>query len=675
MALSSRPDFAPDAGLQDEASTVTTMGQAAEQPVLQVAGLISQIPGVSDEEDRKNIADHLDVINQNLSDPRMSNTQEGMNMVANFASSAVTLAPFAIAGAAVGGAAVAGLGEVGDLIAPNVMKALRTPVANAFDELSPAAEGALGKTSVASATSGLVPSFAGYKGAIVPQHVMENYHKENDTLNKSQALSDWAHDNYGFLIPSVPLLAAGIGMRIYQTGKYNEGMASIAQVVANVHKENTLARRGAFDQASSRFNSSVAEEGRLQSLKDHAKTNRDAGVITSEEYDWYQHYLDHPEDNMGLASKANEILQSKNIPVDMASDNHFFEILSHDNVQQIKNSVTDEVVSGIPKDQRALTEFIVHNKTDDIVQSLKANPELADALEGYAAHIDSKMESKEKNLDELNKIIFQNADSKIGESNLPVFEVQMKNKEGKKLGYIQAIKDKGIAKISVSLVDHKGIGHGKKLYKELIKEAQKRGLGVQSDGSITDEAMRVYKSLEKEGYKFEFNKDVSKFTEEFEMELTGHTQSNNPLEPVVKLISTPDNAKNYHEIVKQAEEEYNRQQAFNDTLKNYLNLAKANTGKIAKPEKAISYLKNKIEKNVPEQLKLPEVEKPVARKKAKEGETKPDELKPYRDQVEKTGTEELEKEFSEAENRFNQFEDNFDTLQTLIDCAQGKGYG
>lgn len=93
--------------------------------------------------------------------------------------------------------------------------------------------------------------------------------------------------------------------------------------------------------------------------------------------------------------------------------------------------------------------------------------------------------------------------------------------------------------------DNRGKGIGKNLYKAAIAEAEKRKLKFVSDESVSDDALRVYKALEKEGYVFEYNKNIKKIeikppigTPIDEAPIKYRYESTDA-EPVVRLVSTP----------------------------------------------------------------------------------------------------------------------------------------
>ncbi len=94
--------------------------------------------------------------------------------------------------------------------------------------------------------------------------------------------------------------------------------------------------------------------------------------------------------------------------------------------------------------------------------------------------------------------------------------------------------------------EFRGQGYGKQMYRAAIEEAEKRGLNFQSGMSVSDDALRVYKSLEKEGYRFDYNKNVERkktanmVTADGNVEEGKYSTISKDNSPIVKLISAPD---------------------------------------------------------------------------------------------------------------------------------------
>ena len=79
------------------------------------------------------------------------------------------------------------------------------------------------------------------------------------------------------------------------------------------------------------------------------------------------------------------------------------------------------------------------------------------------------------------------------------------------------------------------------MYKSAISNANSKGLKFTSDSSVSEEALNVYKSLEKEGYKFKYNLDGAKKSESISGSNTKPTTQyiSRDNKPVVELISSP----------------------------------------------------------------------------------------------------------------------------------------
>jgi hypothetical protein len=73
--------------------------------------------------------------------------------------------------------------------------------------------------------------------------------------------------------------------------------------------------------------------------------------------------------------------------------------------------------------------------------------------------------------------------------------------------YLKRLNAMVVSDVKVSK-EFRNIGAGKSLYKIAIKNAFDKGLDFASDNSISEAAMRVYKSLEKEGFDVIYNKNV-----------------------------------------------------------------------------------------------------------------------------------------------------------------------
>lgn len=83
----------------------------------------------------------------------------------------------------------------------------------------------------------------------------------------------------------------------------------------------------------------------------------------------------------------------------------------------------------------------------------------------------------------------------------------------------------------------RGKGIGKAMYKEAIDDALKKGLKFESDSIVSNDALNVYKALEKEGYKFKFNPKVKEHLVEHNGNHYKGVSTLDEESPVVELIS------------------------------------------------------------------------------------------------------------------------------------------
>src|SRR5690554_4381746 len=95
----------------------------------------------------------------------------------------------------------------------------------------------------------------------------------------------------------------------------------------------------------------------------------------------------------------------------------------------------------------------------------------------------------------------------------------------------------------------RGKGIGKSLYKEAIDDAIKRGLQFESDSVVSNDAMNVYKALEKEGYKFKYNPNVKDHLVEHNGNHYKGLASIDEESPIVEFISKPTFGKNNYKTL------------------------------------------------------------------------------------------------------------------------------
>lgn len=144
-------------------------------------------------------------------------------------------------------------------------------------------------------------------------------------------------------------------------------------------------------------------------------------------------------------------------------------------------------------------------------------------------------------------------DKKIGSLYLYLYETKVPGKPPNHLEMIFKNEKTVQVKSTQILPEKERKGYAKALYRKAIQESVERGLNFVSDTAVTNEVLSLYRSLEKEGYVFKFNKNIKdetiiitriKSVSKDGMSTTSQTQSIQGKEstdglPLVELVSAP----------------------------------------------------------------------------------------------------------------------------------------
>jgi hypothetical protein len=160
----------------------------------------------------------------------------------------------------------------------------------------------------------------------------------------------------------------------------------------------------------------------------------------------------------------------------------------------------------------------------------------------------------EKNVDQ-EKQILKNIDDFVIDSKKDYFAIYSKTKELTKeftgipasqvekfiiqAEYVKKLNAMQINDVKISK-KYRNTGAGKALYKIAIKDAFDKNLDFASDNSISESALRVYKSLEKEGFKVVYNKNIKVLKNEVKLDQGrgDQIQTKDGIAPVV-IIKKP----------------------------------------------------------------------------------------------------------------------------------------
>jgi ribosomal protein S18 acetylase RimI-like enzyme len=238
---------------------------------------------------------------------------------------------------------------------------------------------------------------------------------------------------------------------------------------------------------------------------------------------------------------------------------------------------------------------------------------------------------------------------------------------------------------------YKGRGYGKKLYIEAINHALNKGLKYVSDSTLSEDAMRVYRSLEKMGYRFEEETDLT--TNQFSGgNAEKYISKNN--EPIFKLISAPLESKAITKIDKRSleyqrlqdlaevwpaaqtlldrihlEEEIRSQEAYRDLARQMLDIADSNAGAAAKVENVNGYMEARTKQRIDEPNPRAEL---IELAKKNEVPADADAMVAEHDQmVNSFDHEETKKEYELARDKYSEFKKSGNIFQNFIKCVIG----
>ena len=121
--------------------------------------------------------------------------------------------------------------------------------------------------------------------------------------------------------------------------------------------------------------------------------------------------------------------------------------------------------------------------------------------------------------------------------------------------YVKSLNAMAVSDVKISK-EFRNLGAGKALYKIAIKNAFDKGLDFASDNSISESALRVYKSLEKEGFDVVYNKNVKTVKNAVNLDLERGKQiilkNNTDKMPIVIIKNKFKNLTKKSQKVKQA---------------------------------------------------------------------------------------------------------------------------
>jgi hypothetical protein len=664
-------DVAPKPGLLQTATA------AYQKPIEQVQQLGQYIfPGLSTEKTRAESAARLATINETLNDPRQGFGQQTVNTISSIVGGLLPTAPLAIAGGVVG-AGVAGAIGFGarelalDLASENALArylATQVPIKNLVPE---AVSHFAPKASIGAVVTGLTEGYTAYKGYIIPEHFAEHYNAVENSLDATHAIQDWGSDNYGFLLGAAPL-AAG-----YILSKGIKGTISFRKAaIAKVEAEAESARLHAEHQKVLKENEIKAGEVASREAKVselHLQQAEDQSLISSDMHKWYLDYLENPNDPK-VHEGGLKILQDLQIPYDRVTGRVWNQVLSRDAVQNVKSALFDQHLTSFTEEEnQLLSSYIVHNELDGYIATMRENPNLLHAMDGFTHSLGLKIEAHSKALKAMDFALSKELPEGIRKRHIM---------SQRKIYYVL----KEFQEATGEVVKRQSIPFHvpKDVMLKLRLAHQIRMIKGQSNAK--------YKRLFAKGEDVALQEklDAISFRHPGE-ELLDIKEK---LMPEGKLISDFKNRAAYHRLEDLSQvsghaqvlldrihmEAINAKQAgLNNVLKKFLDMVDSNSSRLADPSSVKRYLSSRIEKSVPNGTKLAEngiefkeylKEQKTALGTAQKPEVLYDEA--AKERVSRSEFKEAVEHYESSEKRFKQFTENEQALSDLIKCALGE---
>ena len=388
-----------------------TFFQSLEQPALQVKQLYDYVwPGKSSEQSRRETAEHLENINESLSDPRQGGFQQVSNSIGGMIGSILPTLPFGLVGGAAlrAGAGVVGFGAetiASAALAEEGSTGLFSAYLATQVPLHQLAKGAashwLPEVSIAGIATPAAEAYGFYKGMVIPEHFAANYNAIENSLDKNHAIEDWGSDNYGFLLGAAPLAAGYVAFKgIRGVIKYRNAMADSkaldSELTRLLHAHEAILKENKVTEGMN-----AEKQAKVSELQEHLQQAEDMGEITPEQHEWYLDYLEnpnHPDTHLG-AMKALTALQ---IPYDRVTGRVWNEVLSPESIKNLQASLFDQGITNFSDEEnQLLSSYIIHNALDGYVANMRENPNLLMSIQGMTHGLGLKIEAQSAALRDL----------------------------------------------------------------------------------------------------------------------------------------------------------------------------------------------------------------------------------------------------------------------------------
>lgn len=606
----------------------------------------------------------IELINYQLSNPDMTGSQRVGNVAAQVAGT--LLDPITLGFASAGAKAVGGVAKAGLDIFPDIVGGLTNQVVskegiqtmidaevpifkqNKWAKYLPKSYGEALERGAESAGA-----FAGFD---VPTAFSENYNADQKRLDYGgMAKSVAINGGIGLAFP--PIMWA-MGLISGKLDKVTEEVVGTAVKAG----ENVTVRAGKFPSKVEVADKALQE-----------------GVITPEEHEFYTKFHMEPADVDGHLQRARRILAQHDHPVNALTGNIEMQFLTAEEMSQLQGFAADQMASSVsPEYKEALTTMVSHNALDRMTEMLQKNPAMMDGMRG---HLDSIVERLEKKVESLEK-----GDQMI-EKTMPRREERLQPIDQKKL--MRMMERGNLTEKEMPFVIPKNLRGMRRRLGEIKKSEMQYG-NAKREFEKTGKMKFKKRADHYEKRIKEKRADFDEYVKKNEIK----TQAKELDEIEQKLLGGDNLPDNYHSsdeylrlrdlahfssrarrLVKRVNlrEQYEQQEALHDVMRGIMKIAESGMQKVSDPEKAVNYLKERIETNLDIPATYKDIDEKVGNIEAQANEPLASKQESIDTQINSINenpdvSKETKQELNTMQEKLKQFEGGDKARAELVNC-------
>lgn len=649
-------------GIQGEGTLTkpTTLQSAADSFRVGYTTPFMILPGLGKEK-RQDMVNHIQALEIKLNQPDIGLGQQSLNWAANFVGSIlnpISLMTGEIAGVGANAAIRSGAGLVGRFAPAPAVIATQAVAQKTIGKAGTTLPNFIGKETIGGLSQKAVSGFSMATGFSLPAELAAHYDEKSDHFNWWGGVkSSFADGGVGLALMSVPYLAGTLWGKLFRNATRE---AKAPELPSYGYLKHLTPEQQESHELFNRIGKAQAE-----------------GNFTANEAKWMKNYLVSSENKVLLEDHAVELLNRSGHPVDAATKRVSFNILSPEDVRNIQVAFADKLASSVPEDiKNNLLHFITHNSGDNI----RLKTHMQDGIEGVVKFLQQRVEKIPEE-----KLAFQKMVKKFLPKNVKekLPHTQSKLYSALKKG---AETDLHIPhQVEKRLRQENKINQLKEVNKRYQKKLEQRANPIlENKLKLNEEKIKNLESTLQPLLKHKDEIDYLRNALIKEGEIIPHFKSRRSYHRLLDLTHTSNKARQLmHEV--HLLDEYEKQQMYATVLDSLHKMMKSDVGILAKPERVINYMKERLHEKIPEYQKIEKKETMLdkfnvaEREKREIGEVKNEKnegekyspiLKKFDEEM-KSSPPEIKEEYEKVKTQFNEFNQSENVFKNLISCVVG----